>query len=125
MTQKRANSFDEFIKTATDDQRSIAERMVGDAKTLGIPDEDIKNLIIGEVKVEVKEEVVEKVREEKREDERRDERRDGERGERPGHELPGTPVKPGNELPSTGKPGNLPGNPPAGTKPVNPAEPKK
>src|SRR6187401_1490020 len=102
------------------EQQLIVDRVLGDAQTLGISPDKVKEFLQEEVKAELKEQR----REEKREDERREERRDGTRGEKPSNELPGTPVKPSNELPSSGKPGTLPSTPPAGTKPANPVEPK-
>jgi len=99
VTQKRADTYEEFFKGCNDNQRALVERMLGDAGVLGIPAEEVKKLVVEAVKIEVKEELGEKHREEKREDERRDARRDGERGEKPTNDLPGSVNRPSQGIP--------------------------
>ena len=91
-------SFVDWRKSIKEEQRQLVDRILGDVQTLAVPrnfEEELKKLLMDSIKVEVKSEVGEHHREEKREDARRDERREGERGEKPEHELPGTPTKPG------------------------------
>lgn len=104
MTDKAKKTLDELLLSATEESRQIAIRFAGDAKVLGIPESEVKELLVAALAKEVNQEVKEHVREEKREDSRRDERRDGERGEKPSNPI---------------------ATPPAGTKPSNPAEPKR